>query len=166
MITTNSHNFFLAPLSRSQLTKILKPFLWYIVIMYTYCSMYRSTLAYAVFLTHWSNKVQMTLNDSNFQVNQKKSCSYQEFKLLGVWSKYREKLVFKKLKMTDHLCLQKTKKSKKQTQPRWKIAIFIKSYKEIDQWRLVKYYFIKKVYVLHCRFSGWQTKTKAFPSIG
>ena len=70
----------------------------------------------------------------------------------------REKLVFKTLKTTDHLCLQKTKKSKKQTQPRWKIAIFIKSFKEIDQWRLVKYYF-KKVYVLHCRFSGWQTKT-------
>ena len=75
----------------------------------------------AVFLTHSSNKVQMTLNDSNFQVNQKKvavirSLSYWDFRANN--QKMRGKLVFKKLKMTDHLCLQKAKKSKKQTQPR------------------------------------------------
>lgn len=75
----------------------------------------------AVFLTHSSNKVQTTLNDSNFQVNQKKvavirSLSYWDFGANN--QKMRGKLVFKKLKMTDHLCLQKAKKSKKQTQPR------------------------------------------------
>ena len=31
-----------------------------------------------------------------------------------------------------------------------------------NSWRLVKSFM--KVYVLHCRFSGWWTKTKAFPS--
>ena len=56
----------------------------------------------------------MTLNDSNFQVNKKKvavirSSSYWEFGANN--QKMREKLVFKKLKMTDHLCLQ-TKKVK------------------------------------------------------
>ena len=76
----------------------------------------------AVFLTHSSNKVQMTLNDSNLQVNQKKvavirSSSYWEFRVNN--QKMRKKLVFKKLKMTDHLCMfTEDKKSKKQTQPR------------------------------------------------
>ena len=76
----------------------------------------------------------------------------------------RGKLVFKKLKMTDHLCLQKAKKVKNRHNQDEKLPFSLKV-KEIDRWRLVKYYF-KKVYVLHCRFSGWQTKTKAFPSIG
>ena len=69
----------------------------------------------------------------------------------------RTKIVFKKLKMTDHLCLQKTKKVKNRHNQDEKLPFSLKV-KEIDQWRLVKYYF-KKVYVLHCRFSGWQTKT-------
>ena len=108
----------------------------------------------------------MTLNDSNFQVNQKKvavirSSSYWEFGANK--QKMRTKIVFKKLKMTDHLCLQKTKKVKNRHNQDEKLPFSLKV-KEIDQWRLVKYYF-KKVYVLHCRFSGWQTKQKHFPPL-
>ena len=56
----------------------------------------------------------MTLNDSNFQVNQKKVAVIRS--LISYWDsgannqKMRGKLVFKNLKMTDHLCLQKAKK--------------------------------------------------------
>ena len=122
----------------------------------------------AVFLTYSSNKVQLTLNDSNFQVNQKKvavirSSSYWELRANN--QKMREKLVFKKLKMTDHLWLQKTKKKVKNRHNQDEKLPFSLKVREIDRWRLVKYYF-KKVYVLHCRFSGWRTKIKAFPSIG
>ena len=70
----------------------------------------------------------------------------------------REKLVFKKLKMTDHLCLQ-TKKVKNRHNQDEKLPF---SLKVGNSWRLLKSF--TKVYVLHCRFSGWRTKTKAFPS--
>ena len=71
MITTNSHNCFLAPLSRSP-TKILKPFLCYgYLCILLNVGPHQPTAA--VFLTHSSNKLQLlTLSDSNFQVNQKK----------------------------------------------------------------------------------------------
>ena len=72
----------------------------------------------------------------------------------------REKLVFKKLKMTDHLCLQ-TKKVKNGHNQDEKLPF---SLKVGNSWRLLKSFM--KVYVLHCRFSGGWTKTKAFPSIG
>ena len=73
MITPNSHNCFLAPLSRS-LTKIVKPFLCYGYVCILLSVGPHQPMA-AVFLTHSSNNVQMTLNDSN---------SKQKLQLSGV----------------------------------------------------------------------------------
>ena len=105
----------------------------------------------AVFLTYSSNKVQMTLNDSNFPVNQKKvavirSSSYWEFRANN--QKMREKLFFKKLKMTDYLWLQKTKKKVKNGHNQDEKLPFSLKVKEIDRWRLVKNYFKKVCFAL------------------
>ena len=75
----------------------------------------------------------------------------------------REKLVFKKLKMTDHLCLQKAKKkvrNRHNQDEKLPFSLKVGNYR----WRLVKYF--KKVYVLHnLQVFRMADKQKHFPPL-